>query len=145
MNKKLLLVAMTTAFMFGCDSAEEVKQSAEVVEIEVPAVKKHVIPEEDIANINNFYETASPDLFENARASAIKLESLSESASKALIPVTLDQLNRSDKGEWKAIFASNEQDYVIPLDSFNGWTVDGETLQVVLNEKGDYFLSTSRG
>lgn len=158
MKKNLLVVAAASVFLLGCDSAEDAKkdptttrQNATVslagneVHAESLEFKKHVIPREDLESISSFYETTSPDLLRTAVESTLKLEELPASLERILIPVELEQLNRSNDGSWKAVFVSAEgEDYVIPLDEFNGTLINDNTVQVVMNEEGNYFISNMR-
>lgn len=161
MKKRILLVGLTTAVMFGCDTSNELdKQTStsvngesstetQVAEVkaspqsEIKAVKKHIIPESDVQAINELYENAktSPDLLRTALEESSQFESLGEDAKQTLQPVTLEQLNRSHDGSWTAYFANEEAEYMIPLTEFKGTIINGKKVQVVVDENGEYFIS----
>ncbi|MCC3804077.1 hypothetical protein IB292_03390 [Vibrio parahaemolyticus] len=158
MKKNLLVVAAASVLLLGCDSAEDVKIAAKTteqnaavnlagkeVQAETSELTKHVIPKEDLESISSFYETTSPDQLRTAIESTLRLEELPASLERKLTPVELEQLNRSDDDSWKAVFVSAEgEDYLIPLDEFNGTSINGNTVQVVMNEEGNYFISDNR-
>ncbi|MEZ8733619.1 hypothetical protein [Vibrio sp. 10N.239.312.D08] len=162
MKKRICLVGITAVLMFGCDSSNELDKNiiASIEESsakeshnaegmsgsqsEIKEVKAHVIPASDIRAINELYENAktSPDLLRTALKESSKFESLGADAKRNLRPISLEQLNRSDDGSWTAYFISDQAEYIIPLTEFKGTTINGIKMQVVVDEKGEYFISS---
>ncbi|MDA0152384.1 hypothetical protein OH460_08720 [Vibrio sp. Makdt] len=152
MKKNLLVIGVSSIILFGCDSSENVSGTTKVSEAsepveqvgtEMPALNKHVIPAKDIIEINAFYDSTSPDMLRTATAESVKFSYLSSGQRIAAEPVTLEQLNRTSEGVWKAVFVGNDIEYMIPLTEFSGTVHNGKELQVVVNEKGDYFIIPS--
>lgn len=162
MKKRIFLVGVTAVLMFGCDSSNELdnniiasiednsateSHNAEEIsgsQFEIKEVKSHVIPASDIRAINELYENAktSPDLLRTALKESSEFESLGAEEKRNLRPISLEQLNQSDDGSWTAYFIGAQAEYIIPLTEFKGTTINGIKMQVVVDEKGEYFISS---